>query len=344
MSFGYLNCAVDPLSAIEYGCLSEKNGFDRLWVPDHFVDVNGDRLEPWTVLSAVAVRTKKIRLGSGVADTQRSHPARTAHIVSSLDVISRGRAILGIGAGEAMNIVPFGLPWESPGERVTRLGEAIQVVRLLWTSSRERPVSFAGHYYRLENAFLSQPATQKPHPPIYVGAFASKAALQVVGRLGDGWFPWLNSGDTFRKRWSIVKEAAESAGRSPDLIEPCSMFMVAFPRNSAEKNDALIAGKANLIMERALLASLGQKEKIDQYQNLVSLSKEDIAKIMDAVEGVPDDFVYRTMAIGGISEVKEKVDELSRAGVRHLAIVDLLAPKTVERTLNLLRKIIRDYK
>jgi phthiodiolone/phenolphthiodiolone dimycocerosates ketoreductase len=213
LTFGHVGASVDPLSAFECGVLAEKAGFDTLWLPDHFVDINGDRLEPWTVLSAVAARTKRIRLGSAVTDTQRNHPARTAHAVTSLDVISRGRAILGIGAGEAMNIEPFGLPWESVHERVARLSESIRVIRMLWSSSREKPVSFDGRYYHLKGAYLTQPPRQRPYPPIYIGVFASKIALQVVGQLADGWLPWINTPDTFERRWSLIKEAAELAGR-----------------------------------------------------------------------------------------------------------------------------------
>ena len=341
--FGYVDFGVDPLSALEYAILAEKNGFDSVWVPDHFIDINGDRLEPWTVLSAIAVKTRKIRLASSVTDTQRSHPARTAHSVACLDVISRGRVILGIGAGEAMNIVPFGLPWEAPRERVARLEEAIKVIRALWKSSREDPTSFAGKFYRLEDAFLSQSPKQKPGPPIYVGAMASRRALEIVGRLGDGWYPWLNTSDTYRRRWSTIKEAAEEAGRSVKQIEPVLHVMMAFPQNASESKSALSAGKTSLVTEKTVLASLGYTPQTGHYQNLVSLSKKDVANIMDIAEGIPDDLVYQTMAIGGIDEVKDNIDKLARLGVRHFAIVDLLGPKTVRRTLKLFRKIIRDY-
>ena len=90
LRFGLQNVSVDPFTAVELGTLVEKNGLDALWVPDHFVDINGDRLDAWTVLAAVAVRTKRITLGAAVTDTQRSHPSRTAHQVASLDQISRG--------------------------------------------------------------------------------------------------------------------------------------------------------------------------------------------------------------------------------------------------------------
>ena len=344
LTFGHVGASVDPLSALECGVLAEKVGLDTLWLPDHFVDINGDRLEPWTVLAAVAAKTKNIRLGSAVTDTQRNHPARTAHAVTSLDVISRGRAILGIGAGEAMNIEPFGLPWESPHERVARLGESIKVIRLLWNSSRDKPVSFAGRYYQLKEAYLTQSPKQKPQPPIYLGAFASKRSLQVVGELADGWLPWINTPDTFEKRWSVIKEAAWSAGRGIEQIEPATHIMVAFPRNRKERELALLAGKVFLLTEKTILASLGYKpdQQFRHYQNLVA-SKEYVGRVLDATEAIPDELAYKTMAIGGVEEVREMIDEFARVGVKHFALASLLAPRGLKRNLLLLSKVIRQY-
>jgi len=340
LSFGYVDTAVDPISAVEFGVSAEKAGFHILWMPDHFTDIDGDKVEPWTVLAVVGAETKKIMLGSAVTDTQRSHPARTAHAVATLDVLSRGRAILGIGAGEAMNIVPFGLPWDSPSDRALRLDEAIQVIRLLWSSSRDERKNFSGHFYRLENAFLSQSPDQKTQPPIYVGAFSSKRTLEIAGRLGDGWYSWLNTPQTFRKRWSIIRGAAESS-RPNSRIIPCSHLMVGFPRNSEEKRLALLGGKALLLMERSVLKTLGYSHSLPQYQHIMT-SRDDIAKIMNEAQKIPDEYVYRTMALDTCA-VHDRVEELASAGVRHFAVADLLAPKTVRRMLTSFRRIIKRY-
>jgi phthiodiolone/phenolphthiodiolone dimycocerosates ketoreductase len=342
LTFGFANVAVDPLTAVEYGVLAEKSGFDALWMPDHIVDVDGDKTDPWTTLSAVAVRTKRIRLGSAVTDTQRSHPARTAHQVASLDQLSRGRAILGIGAGEAMNIVPYGLPWDQPQDRITRLAEAITVIRLLWSSTREKPVSYEGRFYRLENAFLSQPPKRKPYPPIYVGVFSSTRALRVVGELGDAWYSWLNTADTFKRRWAVIREAAKNAGRSHRMIVPCSHLLVAFPRNARERKMAMMSAKMTLLMEKSVLKSLGYKPAMEQYQNLGTL-KMDVAKVMSAAEQVPDDFVHRICSIGDTDQVEERIEELAKSGITHFSIADLLAPVTVKRTLKKMHRTIRRY-
>ena len=342
LKFGYVNVSVDPLTAIELGEFAEKNGFHTLWLPDHFVDVDGDKVEPWTVLSALAMKTRKIRLASSVTDTQRSHPARTAHAVACLDVISHGRAVLGIGAGEAMNIIPFGLPWDSPRERVVRLTEAIQVIRSLWKSTRENPTSFTGSYYRLTNAFLSQ----RPHqtyPPIYVGAFASPRALAVVGQFGDGWHSWINTPDTFRRSWTIIENAAKSAGRDAEKIDSTTHLMLANPRNSEEKKLALLAGKATLLMEKNVLKSLGYSPELEQYQHLMVL-KQDVARVMASAAQIPDELVHKTMAIGGTDEITEKIEWFAKSGVKHLAVTDLLAPKTAKRAITLVSRIMKKHR
>ncbi len=341
LSFGFAGTSLDPLSAVEYGVISEKMGFDIFWMPDHFTDIDGDKLEPWTILSVVGAKTRKIKLASAVTDTQRSHPARTAHAVACLDVLSRGRAILGIGAGEAMNILPFGLPWESSRERVMRLDEAIQVIHLLWSGSRDERKSFSGRFYKLENAFLSQSPKHRPHPPIYVGAFSSRRTLEVVGRLGDGWYSWLNTPETFQERLSIIREAAESSPGSKRSIIPCSHLMVALPRNSEEKRLALLSGKALLLMERSVLKRLGYSHSLPQYQHVMTGS-DDVAKIMSEAQKIPDEFVYRTMAMDN-DAIEERIEELARVGVKHFAVADLLAPKTVRRTLSAFRKVIKEY-
>jgi phthiodiolone/phenolphthiodiolone dimycocerosates ketoreductase len=345
LKFGFVEVSVDPLQAVEDGIRAEKVGFDALWIPDHFTDVNGDKLEPWTVLSAIAVQTKKVRLASAVTDTQRSHPARTAHATACLDIISRGRVILGIGAGEAMNVVPFGLPWEEPAERAARLEEAVRVIKLLWGSRRENMVTFDGRYYKLNGAFLSQAPHRKPHPPIFVGALGSRSTLEIAGKLGDGWFSWFNTPETFKRRLKIVEEAARQAGRSRRDIEAASHVMMALPRNAKEMSAAMLGAKATLLMERRVLESLGYKAHLDfmHYQNF-TISREYVAKIMEAATEIPDEYVHRVMAIGDVGDVEGKIDGLAKAGAEHIAIVDFLAPKTVKRTLERFRTMLRRYR
>jgi phthiodiolone/phenolphthiodiolone dimycocerosates ketoreductase len=343
--FGFANLSVDPELAVQLGTLAEKNGFDFLWVPDHLTDVDGDRVDPWTVLAAVSAQTKKIMLASAVTDTQRIHPAKTAHMVACLDVISRGRAVLGIGAGEAMNIIPFGLPWESPSERVSRLEEAVKVIKLLWETSRDRPANFSGSYYTLTQAFLSQSPQRKPNPPIYVGAFSSRRALELIGKYAEGWYGWINTPQSFKKKMAIIETAAKSSGRLINDVDLSSHVLVAFPRNTDEKKAAMLSAKVTLLLEKKTLESLGYSgfEQVTHYQDLV-VSSEYIKKVLLTAETISDEAVYKTMAPGGIDEAIALIDSLQDVGVNHFAVGDLLAPKGTRRTLEIFAKIIKRYR
>jgi len=343
--FGFVPFPSDPLSAVDVSVLAERCGFDSVWMADAFVDVSQPAgLNPWIVLAAIATKTNRIMLGTGVTDTQRSHPSRTAQLVATLDVISHGRARLGIGAGEAMHVAAFGLPWESPRERISRLDETIRVIRLLWKSSAKNPVSFEGTYYHLSNAFLSQPPKQKPHPPIYIGVFHSRRGLELVGREGDGWYSWLNTPQTFSKCWQVIKEAAESASRNPRKIEPWSHLMVAFPRNTKEERMAIISAKMLLLVERSILASFGYADdttRLDHHQNI--MASESVHMLMHRAKSIPDEMAYRAAAIG-VEEVNLKIEAFAKAGLQNFAIADLLAPRTMNRSVRVCAKIIRGYK
>jgi alkanesulfonate monooxygenase SsuD/methylene tetrahydromethanopterin reductase-like flavin-dependent oxidoreductase (luciferase family) len=222
------------------------------------------------------------------------------------------------------------------------LEEAVRVIKALWASSREQPTSFHGRFYNLENAFMSQPPSQQPHPPIYIGAMAAKRTLQVVGRIGDGWYGLVNSPETFKKSWSVVKKAAEDAGRSADEIEPSTHLFAAFPRNSAERKAALLGGKVMLLTEKSVLATFGYKRQTEHYQRLMVLPPQ-VKKVVEEAEQVPDDIVYKTMAIGGIDEVEARIQEFQEAGLKHLAVVNLLAPSAIKRTLHSFRRIIKRH-
>ncbi len=119
---------------------------------------------------------------NSVSDTQRIHPAKLAHTVATLAELSGGRVALGIGAGEAMNLVPFGIPFDSPKARVQQLEESIEVTRLLWRSNQEDPVSFDGEYFKLKNAWVDLPVLDMPM--VYVGALGGRTGARGRGQAG----------------------------------------------------------------------------------------------------------------------------------------------------------------
>jgi F420-dependent oxidoreductase-like protein len=197
---------------------AERLGFDSGWVYDHFAPIwgntNGPALEGWTLLAALASETERIRLGVLVTGNTYRNPALLAKMATTVDHISRGRLILGIGAGwfEAEHRA-YGFHFSTAKERAERLAEALQVIKKLWT--QDHP-SFAGKYYSLKDAFFAPRPVQTPHPPIVIGGQGKKWIVPLVGRYGDGWNAVTGVGpDGVRERIDIIRRTCREVGREP---------------------------------------------------------------------------------------------------------------------------------
>jgi alkanesulfonate monooxygenase SsuD/methylene tetrahydromethanopterin reductase-like flavin-dependent oxidoreductase (luciferase family) len=142
--------------------------------------------EGWTTIVALFAEVDQIRMGHLVTCNLFRHPSILAKMSSMVDVISKGRLEFGIGAGwYEEEAVAYGIPFPSPGERVGRLDEAVQIIRAMWT---KRSVSFDGTYYTLRNAVNEPKPLQRPHPPIWIGGNKEKM-LRIVARYADKWNP-----------------------------------------------------------------------------------------------------------------------------------------------------------
>jgi phthiodiolone/phenolphthiodiolone dimycocerosates ketoreductase len=319
--------------SIRLGILAEKLGYDSFWVTDHLVDLSkGTTIDPWTTIAALSVQTKKLIMGSSVTDTQRAHPAKTAQIIATLNEISGGRVILGIGAGEAMNLVPFGIPFDDAENRVGRLSEAVQVIKALWSAKRDRPVSFRGKFYNLKNAWLDQEIARRPR--LYVGVFGSRKGLEVVGSHADGWLPWINTPETYRDRLRVIKEAAKTAGRSLRSLEFVAPMYATMTKDAKKLKRILDIVKQALLIERNTLKKLGFSPPSimgTTYQTVLVRNKvnQNLEKFKDAV---PDEIAERFLAHGSPSAISERIDELNEAGATHLIVqfLDSMESEMVE--------------
>jgi len=342
IKFGLIICGPPPSESVRQGTLAEKYGFDSVWVPDHLVDLDGCKVDPWTVLASIGMRTQKIFLCPGVTDILRCHPAKTAQIVASLDELTGGRAGLGIGAGEAMNIIPYGIAWEEASVRIQRLKEAAEVIKLLWSSSKDNLVNYAGEYYRLDAACLDQAPTRRPHPPIYVGALGSSRTLRLVGELGDGWLSWICTPELFEKRLRVVHEGASKVGRRVSEIDAVVWLYVAVSEDRKVIRRAMNVGKALLATERSVLRSLGLKTPPPKFSaQYVLASHKSLSNIAELVRDVPDEAVYKTVALGSADNCIELIDRFVRRKATHIAIRDL--GPNVEKDLEIFANKVIPY-
>ena len=198
------------------------------------VDAN---LEPWTVLGHLAARNRlgRMRLGIGVTDTGRRNPAVTAQAAATLHLLTRGRAILGIGTGEREGNEPYGVDWSKP---VARFEEALATIRALWNSGGEL-VTRDSPFFPLHNAVFDLWPYRGKWPEIWIASHGPRM-LRATGRYADAWFPAaVISPADYARGLDAVRTAASDAGRDPQSIGAATFFFVVTGRNRQEIDDAL---------------------------------------------------------------------------------------------------------
>jgi probable F420-dependent oxidoreductase len=192
---------------------AEAAGFDSVWIGDSLTA--RPRHEPLTLLAAVAARTRRVRLGTGVLLPALRNPVVLAHVVGTLDRIAEGRVILGVGIAAdtpaiRKEFAAAGVPWD---RRVGRFLETIEICRALW---RQDGASFSGKHFTLQDVTVEPKPHRAGGPPIWIGG-SGPTALREAARF-DAWFPTGPSVDFFADHFPRVQAAARAAGRAPDAV------------------------------------------------------------------------------------------------------------------------------
>jgi phthiodiolone/phenolphthiodiolone dimycocerosates ketoreductase len=212
--------------------------YHSIWLPDHMVSFWPDAI--WTpeftdlattspsphrhldglaVAAATAVLTKNVPIATSVVDTVRRHPSLLAQTALTIDHLSRGRFILGLGSGETENTVPYGFDFAKP---VARFEESLKVIRLLWES--QGPIDFEGQFYHLHHARLDTEPYEGRFPKIWVGGGGPRM-LDIIGRYADGWWPaGADNPEDYATKLAVIRASAERAGRDPMAITPAFIW------------------------------------------------------------------------------------------------------------------------
>jgi F420-dependent oxidoreductase-like protein len=173
-------------------------------------------LESWTTISVLAGITSKIKLGTMMTGIIYRYPSILAKIGATLDVLSKGRLFMGIGAAwNEEESLAYGIPFPSIKERFVRLEEAIQIIRKMWTD--EASTSFNGKYYQIKNAYCNPKPVQKPSPPIMIGGSGEQQTLRIVAKYADA-CNLFGSAETVKRKLSILKEHCKNIGRDYESI------------------------------------------------------------------------------------------------------------------------------
>lgn len=200
---------------------AESNGFDSVWVMDHFYQIwsigrpEEPMLEAYAVLSALAARTRRVRLGTMVTGVTYRNPALLAKTLTTLDVLSGGRAILGLGAAwNEDEHRGYGFEFPPVRERMDRLEEAVRICKLMFT---EEAPSFEGRHYRIDKA-LNFPRPVTPGgPPLLIGGAGEKRTLRLVARYADACNVFGDL-DTFRHKMDVLDRHCADLGRDSSEI------------------------------------------------------------------------------------------------------------------------------
>lgn len=267
--------------------LDRETGFSSAWLFDHFVpgmpgeDPGGVCFEAWTALAALAASTQRIRLGVLVSGVTYRNPALVAKMATTVDHASGGRLELGLGAAwHDTEHKMFGYDFPSVRERQDRLEEAVQVIRLLFES--DEPVSFAGRYYKIENALCDPKPVQRPRPPIVIGGDGERRTLRTLARFGDV----MDAGATpvmIRHKIDVLERHCREAGRDPHEIE------------RGYRGPIIVSDNADFI--------------------------ERVAVETATVYGLTPEEVKREMPIGTASHVRDVVRRYAEAGVTRMIVL-----------------------
>jgi alkanesulfonate monooxygenase SsuD/methylene tetrahydromethanopterin reductase-like flavin-dependent oxidoreductase (luciferase family) len=222
---------------------------EHAWLYDHlmpiFGDLDGPTYEGWTLLSALAGQTERLRVGLMVTSNRFRPPAMLAKIAATADAVAGGRLEFGIGAGSRPD-VPFarreyeahGLPYHDAAYAVGSLAEACTIIRRLWTE--DKPFDFHGTYYDLTGAWCNPKPLQRPHPPIFIGG-RSRATLRVVAQHADAWnMPGGDLNDAV-ERSALLDRLCAEAGRDPASITRSIVLPVSYDQPATTRDAVRMA-------------------------------------------------------------------------------------------------------
>ncbi len=313
----------------------EEKGYDSIWFPDHLMgwfpqaiwtpEIVGSLatysphtfFETTLSIAVAASATKRIRVGSAVTEAIRHHPVMLAQSYATLEHVTNGRVIFGIGAGELENVEPYGLKYEKV---VGRLEEALQVIRLLWNAKRDELINYDGKYFRLNNAVFELRPSEK-RPPIWIGG-AGERMSKITARYADGWLPFAVSIEEYKKRLNTIKEECGKIGRKFDEIEKGIYLNLIIDEN---REECLRMMKTPLIKAGALLAPGSFYEKLgyrhpfgEKFYPLTDYipAKYTKEEVMKAIESIPQEVVQESFLWGNVEDVIERLDEYRKAGIQ----------------------------
>lgn len=296
-----------------YVKLAEDSGFEYVWITDHYNNRN-----VYSMLTLLAMKTNSIKLGPGVTNPYHISPAVTASAIATINELSNGRAVLGIGAGDKVTFDRIGISWEKP---LKRMKEAVEIIRALHSG---KPVNYDGEIFKFNGAKMDFKAG---NIPIYIGAQGPKM-LQLAAELGDGVLINASHPRDFESARENIDMGLEKAGKSRDQFDTVAYASMSVDKDAEKAKNAakivvafIVAGSPDVIFDRHGI-SMDDVNKVREALNN-AFTKGDWPGVSKAVT---DEMIESFSISGSPDMVVERVKELSKSGVTQVVAGSPIGP------------------
>ena len=302
---------------------------DTIWTPDLIPLANLQKtphtyLEIFSLIGAQAALTENIEIGIAVTETIRRHPVLMTQSMLTLDHISKGRVIFGMGAGEAENIIPYGLSYDKP---VSRLEENLRIIKLFLENPCQK-INYDGKFWQLKDAILGlEPYNEDRLPPIWLGAHGPRM-LRLTGELADGWLPISLPLSDYKAKLKVIHESAKKHGRDPAQIMPAIYFYTVLANDHNDSHDIMTTplGRAWVLTAfdfmftdegcQHPLCQILDKESINPLIDYIPIKlKRD--ETIEAINSIPLSVIEKFYVHGTEEDAIKALEDYYRAGCRH---------------------------
>ena len=296
--------------------LAEDAGFKNIWITDHY-----NNRDVWTTLAVLSMMTNRISLGTGVTNPYTRNAAIIASSIASINELSGGRAILGIGPGDKATFEKMGIDWDKP---LSRVKESVQAIRSFLDREQVNVAGFKG----------AQMAFSAGKIPIYIGAQGPKM-LELAGAIADGVLINASHPDDFKFAVPMIRQGAEKAGRKPEDVQVCAYASFSADKDPAKAINAskivvafIVAGSPENVLERHGIG-MNEAKTISE-----SISKYDFKTAMGAVTAK----MTEAFSVSGAPvDCRARVDELLKTGVTQIVVGSPIGPNK-ENAIKLIGK------
>lgn len=317
-------------------------GVDRLWYPDHLSYPDFAHCpEIWTVLSAVAAHTRRVKIGTAVTDPHRVAPAVFAQRAATLDQLSRGRLLIGLGSGESMNLDAYGIPWD---RRLTRLKDTVHIVRGLL--DRDEPFSYEGATASVRNARIFVRPHKNRRIPIYLAALGPKMQ-QFCGEVCDGWYPVVIPPEHYAHYYTPIEDARRAAGRTQPIDRVATIPLALIQERPGTRETVVAAARkfALVLVWPPVLERMGTPLRPPehlgdiQYLSVNPLDKDSRARYEELQDWIPDDLLLQFVWYGSMTRLKKVVGDYLDAGATSVNLVNV-SPDPLSSTARFVTELI----